>query len=311
MKPLKLLDTGSFHVGGRTVAISGQTPVELKLTGTIDAFTLDPNGTYAIEGAYVQYMIPDPCEHSPVLLIHGGGMNGSVWETTPDGRPGWQRQLLEKGYPVYVIDMVERGRAGFCSLDTVWPGQPLMRSLESAWDTFRIGPASNDMQEVFPGQKFPVDFFEHSALAWSPRWLHTEKAAVAALSKAIERIGPTHVMVHSSGAVTAFETLAGMESNLALSLCLIEPAGLPEAKISPDIPVLSVWGDFVEHSVFWTDLYTQSEMVLAALDNRCETLSLNECGLPGHSHLLMQDTGNERVLDVILDRLMHVRDGIT
>ena len=49
-----------------------------------------------------------------VVFMHGGGLSGSMWETTPDGRPGWSRLFLEAGHPVYVIDGVERGRAGWC-----------------------------------------------------------------------------------------------------------------------------------------------------------------------------------------------------
>ena len=86
---IKLANFGSFHVGGRRLKLSGQPVETIQFTGAT-SFENDPNGDYQIEQAYIQYFIPEERKYNlPVLLVHGGGMTGSNWETTPDGRPGW------------------------------------------------------------------------------------------------------------------------------------------------------------------------------------------------------------------------------
>lgn len=305
---ITLSDFGSFHVSGRLVQMTGKPQVSLHLTEALHQFTHDPNGHYAIEGAYVQYMIPANATGAAVLLIHGGGMNGAVWETTPDGRKGWLHLLLEAGHPVYIVDMVERGRAGFCALDDVWPSRPIMRTIEDAWETFRIGTREADGLRAFVGQKYPADHFIHSAYAWSPRWTDTEAAAAAALRKVIQRIGPAHIVAHSSGSGVTAQAMSEFCSGDVLSLCLIEPAGLPKLSQFPEIPVLAVWGDFMEQSPFWISL---REMCRTACSNSgidMDEILLADTGLPGHSHLPMQDIGNEEVLHAILDR--HIRPAV-
>ncbi|MEY3730903.1 MAG: hypothetical protein RLZZ57_1659, partial [Pseudomonadota bacterium] len=100
--PVSLASWGSFHVGGREVTITGQPPREVLFTpGGVPA-KVDPNGTYLIGALYAQYMIPAaPRGRFPLLMWHGGGLSGVCWETTPDGREGWQHFFLRQGWPVY------------------------------------------------------------------------------------------------------------------------------------------------------------------------------------------------------------------
>ncbi|PGH37311.1 MAG: alpha/beta hydrolase, partial [Candidatus Nephrothrix sp. EaCA] len=42
---------------------------------------------------------------------HGHGQSAKTWETTPDGREGFQNIFLRRRYPVYLIDQPRRGRA--------------------------------------------------------------------------------------------------------------------------------------------------------------------------------------------------------
>ncbi len=34
----------------------------------------------------------------PIVLVHGGGFQGTEWLDTPDSRPGWAQRLVEAGY---------------------------------------------------------------------------------------------------------------------------------------------------------------------------------------------------------------------
>ena len=47
----------------------------------------------------------------PLVLIHGCCLTGKTWETTPDGRMGWDEYLVRRGFPTYVIDQAWRGRS--------------------------------------------------------------------------------------------------------------------------------------------------------------------------------------------------------
>src|SRR3712207_8149609 len=96
--PIELRTMGSFHIGGRQVEISGKPVREVLFSpGGVPA-RVDPNGTYLMGAMYAQYMIPaNPRGAAPMLMWHGGGLTGVTWETTPDGREGWQHFFLRRG----------------------------------------------------------------------------------------------------------------------------------------------------------------------------------------------------------------------
>src|SRR5689334_23752390 len=82
---------------------------------------LDP----AVEGAapvghiYVEYMIPQRLRHrTPIVMVHGGSQSGTNFTGTPDGREGWAQYFVRRGYAVYVVDGVGRGRSAY------WAPQP-------------------------------------------------------------------------------------------------------------------------------------------------------------------------------------------
>ena len=102
-KPLVLKAQGSFFVGGDKVE---QTQGELG--------DLGPAGHIAVNQMYVRYMVPQGGDRNlPVVMVHGATLTGKTWETTPDGRMGWDEYFVRKGHPVYVPDQVGRGRSGF------------------------------------------------------------------------------------------------------------------------------------------------------------------------------------------------------
>ena len=62
--------------------------------------------------AYVFYQKPVKAKKTSMVFLHGYGQSGKTWETTPDGRDGFQNIFLEKGYKTYVVDEPGRGKAG-------------------------------------------------------------------------------------------------------------------------------------------------------------------------------------------------------
>jgi pimeloyl-ACP methyl ester carboxylesterase len=47
-----------------------------------------------------------------LVFLHGAGQSKKTWETTPDGREGFQNIFLRRGYSVYLLDHPRRGEAG-------------------------------------------------------------------------------------------------------------------------------------------------------------------------------------------------------
>src|SRR5262245_55946266 len=94
--PLVLAKSSYFFVGGK----------------------LDPavEGTAPVNHIYVEYMIPQRQTHrTPIVMVHGGSQTGTNFTGTPDGREGWAQYFVRRGYAVYVVDGVARGRSAHWS----------------------------------------------------------------------------------------------------------------------------------------------------------------------------------------------------
>ncbi len=61
--------------------------------------------------ARVFYQVPVNARKLPLVMWHGFGQFGKTWETTPDGREGFQTIFLRRRFPVYLIDQPRRGGA--------------------------------------------------------------------------------------------------------------------------------------------------------------------------------------------------------
>jgi len=300
---IKLANFGSFHVGGRRLKLSGQPVETIQFTGAT-SFENNPNGDYQIEQAYVQYFIPEERKYNlPVLLVHGGGMTGSNWETTPDGRPGWLHRFLEMGFATYVIDNVERGRSGWCALPEQWEGPAVMRSLQQAWVLFRFGTLANfPALKTFDGMQFPSEALENFARQFVPRWTTTTDIMRAGLLSALERIGPCIVICHSQGGDLSLDLIA-QRPDLVRHAVALEPSGFPEiarAKAPADQHWLFVMGDFIETNPFWSDLMDHTKSTVAALNAvgaDAKLMHLPKEGVRGNSHMLMMDQNSDEVFN--------------
>lgn len=293
----RLKDFGSYTAGGRVHVVSGEPVETIQFTPTT-SYRFDPNGHLLVEHAYVQYFVPENRnEAPPVLLVHGGGMTGTMWETTPDGRPGWLQLLLQRGFEVHVVDNVERGRAGWHP--GLWDGAPVVRTMEEAWSLFRIG-AEEDFaaRAPFPRQRFPVTHLDGLCRQFVPRWTSTLPQQAAALTEVILRLGQCRVICHSQGAQVVFSAIERCPGHVE-HITALEPSGLPTRPVEPSVQM--VFGDFTDATPTWRGLIERCESFAETGGAKVTWLDLAAAGLPGHSHMMMMDEGNERVLARVLE----------
>ena len=76
------------------------------------------------DNAYVFYQIPVNAKKYSLVFLHGYGQSGKTWETTPDGRDGFQNIFLSRGYKVFIVDQPRRGRSGRSTVAGNISGQP-------------------------------------------------------------------------------------------------------------------------------------------------------------------------------------------
>ena len=126
-KPIIIKEQGSFTVGGSVITNPG----------TFDAIKRTPEGqTFHGDHAYVFYQIPKKARKLPLVLWHGFGQFSKTWETTPDGREGYQNIFLRRKFGVYIIDQPRRGRAGRSTVEatiTPTPDEQFWFNVLSGW----------------------------------------------------------------------------------------------------------------------------------------------------------------------------------
>ena len=102
--PLIIAEQGSFAVGGAQKKHEGQFSLE---------HFLEPTGQTAYgDHAYVYYQKPVQPRNLPLIFEHGGAQTKRTWESTVDGREGFQNIFLRKGYSTYLVDQPRIGEAG-------------------------------------------------------------------------------------------------------------------------------------------------------------------------------------------------------
>jgi pimeloyl-ACP methyl ester carboxylesterase len=165
------------------------------------------------EQMFVEFMIPQQQRYQyPVVLVHGGGGQGTDWMSTVDGRDGWVNYFVNAGFAVYWID--RPGSARSISNSTYgrgmlagprpangpignatsknWPGAPMIYKADGTPDIegWRTKNASNPMIAAW-GATSPTTPFASNEIS------------VAAQAALLEKIGPAIVLTHSAGGTTA------------------------------------------------------------------------------------------------------------
>jgi pimeloyl-ACP methyl ester carboxylesterase len=187
---------------------------------------------------YVEYWVPAQVRHPyPIVMVHGGGGQGTDWMGRPDGSRGWATYFLEEGFRVYVVDRPGHGRSPFHpDIDGAFPREAVTYTGVSRQFTAPekadkpYGPQAQKhtqwpgtgvegdptVDQVIPGQggSFIADL-EATHDVWRQR-----------LAELFDKIGPAMIMTHSAGGPNAW--IAGdVRPNLVKAMIGIEPAGPP------------------------------------------------------------------------------------
>lgn len=325
---LTIREQGSFAVGGTVI----------KSPGTFDAVkhgAFNP-ANQASEGqtlhgdhAYVFYQIPANARRLPLVFWHGYGQSAKTWETTPDGREGFQNIFLRRRYPVYLIDQPRRGKAGRST-------KPISISAstdDQLWfGIFRLGIGS----EFYPGVQFSKDpealnqFYRQMVPDTGPLDLQVNTNAVAAL---FNKTGPGILVTHSHSGGQGWMT--AVKSNNIKAIVSYEPGSgfvFPQGEV-PDsiiylggvlrgvgvsmndfmtltkIPIVIYYGDYIPGA---TSQYPGEEQWRAAVamakkwrdvvnkyGGDVRLVQLPEAGLKGNTHFPMSDLNNMEVADLL------------
>lgn len=312
---IRIAEQGSFAVGGTVLRDSA-------------------GHTYHGDHAYVFYQEPVDARRYPLVFAHGVGQFSKTWETTPDGREGFQNIFLRRGFGVYLVDQPRRGNAGR-STETVTLSPAFDEEL---WfNRFRVGIWPN----YFEGVQFSRDpealnqYFRQMTPTIGSVDFEVYSDAYAAL---FERIGPAIFVTHSQGGPVGWQTL--LKTRNIRAIVSYEPGGgipFPVGKVPEEGRVLTLSkkteGIEVPMDVFLE--YTKIPIVVYYGDNLPETderpeiyewtrrlhlmrrwaemlnerggdvtvIHLPEVGLHGNTHFPMSDLNNKEVAELMFQWL--------
>lgn len=230
-EPLLIQAQGSFAVGGTILAESG----------TFDPKNpMKPDGqTFHGDHAYVFHQVPVNPRALPIVFLHGAGQFSKTWETTPDGREGFQNIFLRRGFATYLLDQPRRGGAGRSTL----PMELKPAGDEQMWfSIFRLGNWPN----FHPGVQFPQDeeslnqFFRQMTPNTGP---YDDRIISDAIVALFDKLGGGILVTHSQGGGPGWHAV--LKSTKVNAVISYEP-GLfifPEGEVPPPMPSSSPFGE--------------------------------------------------------------------
>ena len=318
--PIIVQEQGSFLVGG-TMATS---------PGKFDPYKPTSDGqTYRGDHAYVFYQVPPKARKFPLILWHGFGQFSKTWETTPDGREGYQNIFLRRGFGVYVIDQPRRGDAGRSMVEATLKPTPD----EQTWfGAFRIGVWPN----YFPGVQFSRDpqaldqYFRQMTPNIGAFDLEVVTDAGAQL---LNRTGPAILVTHSQAGGPGWVT--AIKSPNVRGIVAYEPGSnfvFPEGEVPPPqpsssgpveaiavpasdfkkltrIPIVIYYGDNIPKEPDpnpgvdgWRARMAMARLWRDAVNRQggdVTVVHLPESGIRGNTHFPFSDLNNVRIADLM------------
>ncbi len=262
-------------------------------------------------------------------MLHGAYQSGRSWETTSDGREGFQNIFLRRHFSVYLVDQPRRGRAGNSTVAATIEPTPYDQLF---FDQFRIGNWPNYFDGVqFDRKPETLNQFFRSV---TPNTGPYDPGVISdAMSALFGRTGPAILFTHSQAggpgwltaiknpnvkAIVAFEPGSGFvfpEGEL--------PAAMPSAAgtLSPEtvslddfqkltrIPIVIYYGDNIPTEPTlrrgednWRVRVAMARLWVDAVNKHggdARLVHLPEVGIRGNTHFLFSDLNNVEIADLV------------
>jgi hypothetical protein len=90
-----------------------------------------------------------------------------------------------------------------------------------------------------------------------------------------------------------------------MALVLVEPHGLGDPERTAalrDVPILAVYGDFIEQDARWPRIKANAEAFFArvrAAGGSVDVMDLPRIGIRGNSHVMMADENSDEVAGIV------------
>ena len=323
-EPIIISEQGSFAVGGTV----------LTNPGTFNAIERTPEGqTFHGDHAYIFYQIPVNARKLPLVFWHGIGQFSKTWETTPDGREGFQNIFLRRGFSVYLMDQARRGRAGRSTVEATITPIPD----EQFWfNIFRVGV----WPDYFPGVQFSKDpeALNQYFRQMTPNIGGFDSEVITdACSELADKIGPLILVTHSHSG--GFGWATAMKNSNVRAIVSYEPGSgfpFPEGEVPAPIesssglfravgvsneeflkltkiPVIIYYGDNIPSSLDpnpgtdgWRVRLEMAKLWRDAVNQHggdVTVIHLPEIGITGNTHFPFSDLNNVEIADLMSEWL--------
>lgn len=219
-KPVRTVRRGHFWIAGDRVEQDGL--------------------TYQRGPLFAEWEAPEQVTRPyPIVLVHGGGYQGTEWLDTPDGRPGWAQRLVEAGYAVVIVDRPGQGRSPF-HVETLGPMGPPFSYENGRLIYFPLDAGDAHTQWPFaPDDAAAMDAFIAGYGPLPADLALSQEIESDRLGRLLDHIGPAVLLTHSASGPVGW-MVADLRPGLVAGIVAIEPMGPPFADI-PNIGSLS-WG---------------------------------------------------------------------
>ena len=201
-------------------------------------------GEEVMRGAmYVETWVPKKIRYKyPILFIQaGGGETNVALLQTPDGRPGWAYDFVNRGYIVYMMDLPARGRSAYVPgidgdvipprsgplMEEVWSSGRPPSSKESTWPQYQ-------KQTQWPGDgpnkgKMGDPIFDYFAKTdtQSPSGKDMERLTADDIVELVDLIHEPVILLLHSGVAPSGWLVADARPKLVKGIIAAEPLSPP------------------------------------------------------------------------------------
>lgn len=221
-KPLEIAKQGSFTIGGSYVEYEGNFSTENFIS---------PEGQRAYgDFAYVKFQTPANAKKLPIVFQHGGAQSSRTWESTVDGREGFDTLFVRNGYSVYLLDQPRSGKSNLSTKpitpETPWASNPMYGD-KTLYILSRIG-SYDESGKAVPNAQFPkgdeayVKFQQSWTLGSGPLDNDLNAEVLALLS---DKLNGVVLVTHSMGGTIGWR--ASLRSPNVKAIIAYEPGGTP------------------------------------------------------------------------------------